>query len=148
MKRENLKIGLVFDDSLDSDDGVSQQVKILGAYFSTQGHQVRYLVGQTTMKQWESGKVYSLAKNVKVSFNGNRVSIPLPASKNHIKQILADEKFDILHVQMPYSPFMAQKIVKLAHKKTSIIGTFHILPAGRLAACGSASFESFVWQEY
>jgi phosphatidylinositol alpha-mannosyltransferase len=135
--RTNLKIGFVFDDSLDSNDGVAQQVKILGSYFSAQGHQVRYLVGQTKIKSWKDGKVYSLSKNVKVSFNANRLSIPLPANKKNIKRVLANEKFDILHVQMPHSPFMAGRIIKAAHKDTAIIGTFHIMPAGRIAAWGS-----------
>jgi phosphatidylinositol alpha-mannosyltransferase len=137
MTRANLKIGFVFDDSLDSNDGVSQQVKILGSYFNNHGHQVRYLVGQTSMTQYKGSRVYSLAKNIKVSFNGNKLSIPLLASKKHIKQILADEKFDVLHVQMPHSPFMAGRIIKAAHKNTVIVGTFHILPAGRLSVWGS-----------
>jgi phosphatidylinositol alpha-mannosyltransferase len=137
MKSTNLKIGFVFDDSLDSNDGVAQQVKILGSYFSAQGHQVRYLVGQTKIKSWRGGKVYSLSRNVKVSFNANRLSIPLPANKKRIRQILSDEKFDILHIQMPHSPLMAGRVIKAAHKDTAIIGTFHIMPAGRIATLGS-----------
>lgn len=143
MKSTNLKIGFVFDDSLDSNDGVAQQVKILGSYFSAQGHQVRYLVGRTTMKEWRGSKVYSLARNIKVSFNGNRLSIPLPANKKRIKHILADEKFDILHVQMPHSPFMAGRIIKMARKNSVVIGTFHILPSGRLSTWGSHILKIF-----
>lgn len=137
MKSANLKVGFVFDDSLDVNDGVAQQVKILGSYFSDQGHQVRYLVGQTKMEQWRGEKVYSLSRNVRVSFNANKLSTPLPANRKRIKQILSDEKFDVLHVQMPHSPFMAGRIIKAARKNTVIIGTFHILPAGKLSVWGS-----------
>jgi phosphatidylinositol alpha-mannosyltransferase len=131
-----LKIGFVFDDTLDSFDGVSQYVKTLGAWLSGQGHEVRYLVGQTRMPEWAGGKVYSLAKNRRVSFNGNQARIPLPANKNRIKQVLADEQFDVLHVQVPYSPFLAQKIINAAGKEVAVVGTFHVAPGNFLSAWG------------
>jgi phosphatidylinositol alpha-mannosyltransferase len=136
-KSTHLKIGFVFDDSLDSVDGVSQQVKILGAWLGGQGHSVRYLVGETKMTEWAGSIVYSLAKNLPVSFNGNRVSIPLPASTKRIKAVLAVEDFDILHVQVPYSPFMAQKVIRHAPPSTAVVGTFHVLPSGPLSSVGS-----------
>src|SRR3989344_5742480 len=105
-----LKIGFVFDDSLDSNDGVAQYVKTLGAWFSSQGHKVCYLVGESKTAQWRGGQVYSLARNQKVVFNGNRLSVPLPAKRSPIKLVLEQEDFDVLHVQLPHSPFMAQKV--------------------------------------
>ena len=135
--RKNLKIGFVFDDSLDRSDGVQQYVKTLGKWFTDSGHEVRYLVGQTEMSNWQGGKVYSLAKNFKVSFNGNKLSIPLPANKKNIKRVLLTEKFDVLHVQTPYSPMMAQKVIMTAEKDTAIFGTFHILPVGVLQSFGT-----------
>lgn len=134
--KPKLKIGLVFDDSLDSNDGVSQQVKVIGAWLSAQGHEVRYLVGETKLSNWAGGKVYSLAKNFSVKFNGNRLSIPLPANKHRIKEILAHENFDILHVMMPYSPFMSQRVINYASPGTIVVGTFHIFPSGPLAKIG------------
>jgi phosphatidylinositol alpha-mannosyltransferase len=131
-----LKIGFVFDDSLDSYDGVAQYVKNLGAWLSSQGHEVRYLVGETKMLEWAGGKVYSLSKNKKVSFNGNQARIPLIASKRRIKKVLATEQFDVLHVQVPYSPFMAQKVINAAGKNVAIIGTFHVAPADYLSNFG------------
>ena len=132
-----LKIGLVFDDTLDSSDGVAQYVKTLGSWLSSQGHEVRYLVGETKLTEWSGGRVYSLAKNYKVTFNGNKLSIPGLASRRRIKQVLDIEKFDVLHVQAPYSPLLAARIVNLAPKTTAIVGTFHIFPAGWLSRVGS-----------
>lgn len=137
MSSKTLKIGFVFDDSLDSSDGVAQYVKTLGTYFNSKGHEVRYLVGQTKMEHWSGGSVYSLAKNTRVSFNGNRLSIPLPASRKRIAEVLDSEQFDILHVQMPYSPFMAQHVVREAGAHVAVVGTFHILPAHAMANLGS-----------
>jgi phosphatidylinositol alpha-mannosyltransferase len=131
-----LKVGFVFDDSLDSFDGVSQYVKTFGAWLSSEGHEVRYLVGQTRMQEWAGGKVYSLAKNQKVTFNGNQARIPLPANKNRIKEVLESEQFDLLHVQVPYSPFLAQKIINAAKPSVAIVGTFHVAPGSIFSAWG------------
>lgn len=142
-KKEYLKIGFVFDDSLDRPDGVSQYVKTLGKWLSNQGHEVRYLVGETKIRSWQGGRVYSLSRNIGVSFNGNRLSTPLPASRQKIKKIISDEKFDVLHIQVPYSPFMAKKIIDAADAHTAIVGTFHILPAGRWAVIGTKALKFF-----
>lgn len=132
-----LKVGLVFDDSLDTNDGVAQYVKNLGSWLGRQGHEVRYLVGQTGMTHFDGSKVYSLSRNLSVSFNGNRLTIPLFARKHAIKNVLKKENFDVLHVMVPFSPFMAQKIIKMAAFDTAIIGTFHIYPSGILTVYAS-----------
>lgn len=132
-----LKVALVFDDTLDSSDGVAQYVKTLGSWLSAQGHDVSYLVGETKISSWSGGPVHSLSKNIKVRFNGNKLSIPLPASRRRIKLLLNQEKFDVLHVMTPYSPFMAAKVIKLAPPRTAIVGTFHIFPSGWLSVFGS-----------
>jgi len=131
-----LKVGLVFDDSLDRDDGVAQHVKLLGGWLSAQGHEVIYLVGETRLGSWQGGKIYSLAKNLPVKFNGNRLTIPLPANRKRIKDVLKHEKPDVLNVMMPHSPLMAQRVITAAAKNTAIVGTFHIFPAGKLTMIG------------
>jgi phosphatidylinositol alpha-mannosyltransferase len=144
-KSEKLSVGFLFDDTLDSNDGVAQQVKRLGEFFSQNGHHVVYLCGQTRMESWAGGKVYSLAKNIRISFNGNRLSMPLLSHASAIKAVLEAEKLDILHVQVPYSPLMAQRVIKRAHKTSAIVGTFHILPSGLLAASGSRLLGLAQW---
>lgn len=140
MKSPNPKLSVAFlyDDSLDrSSNGVTQYVRQLGSWLSEQGHQVTYLVGETTMKSWRGGQVISLSKNIKVSFNGNHLTIPLSSRASHIKQTLAQHKFDVVHVQVPYSPLMASRVIKRLPDSTAVIGTFHILPVGALAKLGS-----------
>lgn len=130
MASKQLKIGFVVDDTLDKPDGVQQYVIQLGKWLSAQGHEIHYLVGESARS--DINNVHSLARNIPVRFNKNRLSIPYPASKGPVKQLLQKEKFDILHVQMPYHPFMAGKIVKLAPKTTAVVGTFHILPYSKM----------------
>jgi phosphatidylinositol alpha-mannosyltransferase len=136
-KNPSLKVGLVFDDTLDSTDGVAQYVKTLGAWLSDQGHQVHYLVGETRLSEWHGGRIHSLAQNVQVRFNGNRLSMPLPAKSAPIDKLLKRHEFDVLHIMAPYSPFMGKKVIQRAPPGTAVIATFHIYPAGRLAVFGS-----------
>lgn len=126
-----MKIGFVLDDSLDSSDGVQQYILTLGSWFTSQGHQVHYLVGQTT--RTDLPNIHSLSRNVAVRFNGNRMSMPLPASRSRLRELLRHQKFDVLHIQMPYSPFLGGRILRQAAKyspQTALVGTFHILPFG------------------
>jgi phosphatidyl-myo-inositol alpha-mannosyltransferase len=137
MKNVNLSVALVFDDTLDSSDAVAQYLKTVGAWLSSQGHKVSYLVGETKLTQWAGGPVYSLAKNQTVYFNGNKLSMPVAADVKQLRQVLDQEKFDVLHVMMPYSPIMAQRVINAAGADTAIVGTFHIYPSGVLSNVGS-----------
>lgn len=123
---QSLKIGFVLDDSLDTADGVQQYIMTVGSWLTRQGHDVHYLVGET--KRSDIANIHSLGKNVKVRFNRNRMSMPLPASRRLLSTLLRREAFDILHVQVPYSPFLAGRIVQAAPSTTAIVGTFHVAP--------------------
>lgn len=130
-----MKIGFVLDDTLDSSDGVQQYVLTLGTWLAAQQHEVHYLVGETS--RTDLANVHSLSRNTRVHFNGNRMSIPLPASGRRIKQLLRELNLDIIHIQMPYSPMMGAKVIRTAPAATARVGTFHILPFGRLQRWGS-----------
>jgi phosphatidylinositol alpha-mannosyltransferase len=130
-----LKIGLVVDDTLDKPDGVQQYVLTVGAWLRAQGHDVHYLVGESARQ--DVANVHSLSRNVKVRFNRNHLSIPLPTSRRALRRFLAAEQFDVLHVQVPYSPWLAARVIAAADLRTAVIGTFHILPYSRTVAGGA-----------
>jgi phosphatidylinositol alpha-mannosyltransferase len=125
-----MKIGLVLDDTLDKPDGVQQHVLTVGKWLADQGHEVHYLVANTERK--DLANVHSLGRFINVRYNRNTVRTPLPASRNRIRALLRAENFDVLHVQLPYSPFLAKQVIRYAAANTTIIGTFHILPASRM----------------
>lgn len=124
------KIAFVLDDSLDTADGVQQYVLNVGQWLAAHGHIVHYIVGET--KRTDIPHVHSIGRNVKVRFNHNRMSIPLPVSKKKIRKLLEREEYDIIHVQMPYSPFLAGRVIKAAGSHTGVVGTFHIAPHSRM----------------
>lgn len=62
--------------------------------------------------------------------------IPLPANTRHIREVLDEYDFDILHVQAPYSPFMAGRVLDHAHQRTGIVATYHIASADLASRIG------------
>jgi phosphatidyl-myo-inositol alpha-mannosyltransferase len=138
-----MKIGFVLDDSLDKTDGVQQYVLTLGQWMRHQGHEIHYLVGHTERK--DIPHIHSLSRNLQTHFNQNRMSTPLPANKKAIKSLLEREQFDALHVQMPYSPFMAGRVIKAAPKRTKVIGTFHIIPFSWIEKVATRLLGLILW---
>lgn len=130
-----MKIAYVLDDTLDKSDGVQQAVLTLAAEMRERGHEVHYIVPETNRSDLEN--VHVIARYMSMRFNGNSVRTPYPASKKHIRELLEKEKFDVLHVQMPYSPFLAGRVIAAASPETRIVGTFHILPYNKAASFGT-----------
>jgi phosphatidylinositol alpha-mannosyltransferase len=129
---DTYKIAFVLDDSLDKTDGVQQYVLTVGQWLAAHGHTVHYLVGET--KRTDIPNVHSLGRNMKVRFNQNRMSMPLPVSRKKIRELLQREEYDIIHVQMPYSPFLAGRVVKEVGRLTGVVATFHVAPHSRLVS--------------
>jgi phosphatidylinositol alpha-mannosyltransferase len=125
-----MKIGIVLDDTLDKPDGVQQAVLTLGTWLRHEGHVVHYLVADT--ERTDIPNVHSLGRFVNLRYNKNNVRTPLPASRKVIKALLQKEQFDVLHIMLPYSPFLAKQVIRYAGPQTAVVGTFHILPASRL----------------
>lgn len=125
-----MKIAFVLDDTLDKTDGVQQYVTTVGEHLRGRGHDVHYLVPTTTRTDLQN--IHSLGRFISTRFNDNNVRTPLPASTKDIKQVLDKEDFDVVHVQMPYSPFLASRVINQVADKVAVIGTFHILPASKL----------------
>ncbi len=135
MANKHLKIGLVLDTSLDPTDGVQQYVIAVGEWLRSQGHEVHYLVGQTEHRDLPN--IHSLSRNISVQFNGNRTTIPLFASHKKIRQVLQKHKFDVLHVQTPHHPLLAQRLILAADPNTAVIGTFHIAAYSGMVTAGN-----------
>ncbi len=130
-----MTIGYVLDDTLDKPDGVQQAVIVIAERMRALGHDVHYIVAETKRKDLKN--VHSVSKLIPFKFNGNSTRTPLISSKRKIKRLLKENKFDVLHVQMPYSPLMAGRVIKLADKETKIVGTFHILPYSWVSRVGT-----------
>jgi phosphatidylinositol alpha-mannosyltransferase len=118
-----LSIAIVYDDSLDRPGGVAQHIEMLRRGLGARGHNVHVLVGETRSKD---SSCRSLARNVCVRFNGNALTVPLFASATQLDLALAEIAPDVLHVQLPYSPLLAGRLLTRAHPRTAVVGTSHV----------------------
>ena len=130
-----MTIGYILDDSLDRSDGVQQAMIAIGEHMRSLGHDVHYIVTNTTRRDIQN--IHSIGSYYSLSFNGNSVRTPRPVSKKLLKQLFSDISFDVLHVQMPYSPFFAARVLNHAPKDVVRVGTFHILPYNWFAKTGT-----------
>jgi phosphatidylinositol alpha-mannosyltransferase len=128
-------VGFVLDDTLDVSDGVQQAVLTTGAEMTRRGHDVHYIVADTSFR--DDLQIHSIAQFIKFKFNGNSVRTPRPASKKAIKNIFRQVSFDALYVQMPFSPFLSGRVISMAPSSVKIFGTFHILPYSKISYIGS-----------
>jgi phosphatidylinositol alpha-mannosyltransferase len=132
---KSLTIGLVLDDGLDAPDGVQQYVLTVARELEARGHEV-HLVASTTSRT-DLERLHVLGRNLRVRFNGNVLSSPLPARTGDLRTLLDEVRFDVLHVQLPHSPFLAGRLVRRVPKDVAVVGTFHILPESPLVEMGT-----------
>lgn len=130
-----LTIGYILDDTLDVSDGVQQAVLLIGETMRERGHDVHYIT--STTERTDLRNVHVVADSIALKFNGNSVRTPRPASKKIIQRLFGDVKFDVLHVQAPYSPVLAARVIRLAPESAKIISTFHILPYSWISRIGT-----------
>ncbi|WP_129339791.1 glycosyltransferase family 4 protein [Cellulomonas endophytica] len=125
-----LTVGLVLDDGLDRPDGVQQYVLALAEGLTARGHEVHLVASSTRRTDLE--RLHVLGRHTGVSFNGNLLRTPLPAPRRAVRALLDAVPFDVLHVAMPYSPFLAGRLVAHAPADVAVVGTFLILTESRL----------------
>lgn len=142
MTAKSMKIAFVLDDSLDRPDGVQQYVLTLAAWLTRHNHQVMFICSETIRDDLDN--CHSITKNISVAFNKNRLSIPLPTKKAAIHSVLIQEKPDIVHLQMPHSPFLGGRVVRACKKLgIPVIGTFHVAPFSMVEKSGLALMRPF-----
>ncbi|MGC5167834.1 glycosyltransferase family 4 protein [Luteimicrobium sp. DT211] len=138
-ERAPLTVGLLIDDSLDRPDGVQQYVLTLGAWLAARGHTVHYLTASSERTDLEN--LHVVGRTVNVRFNGNRLGTPRPVPRAEARELMERLRLDVLHVQMPYSPFLAGRVVDAATReegaRSAVVGTFHIYPQSRLVSAGT-----------
>jgi phosphatidylinositol alpha-mannosyltransferase len=137
-----VKIALVIDDALARPDGVQEYVRTIGRAMGERGHEVHVLCsGEAGEPPAGISRVLSLTSNLGVTFNGNGLRSPRPASRQRLRRHLAAERYDVIHVQTPHSPFFAARVVREARRvqgdAVRIVATFHILPDGAISEWGT-----------
>lgn len=137
-----LRVGFLIDDSLDRPDGVQQWVLAAGDYLQRVGHRVVYFAGQTSRDDLEG--LVSLGRLKSWRFNQNRGQSPGWVKTSQLRRAWSQNPVDIIHVQAPYSPFLAHRFIKQLPAGVPVMASFHVLPANRLVAAGIGALGHLV----
>jgi phosphatidyl-myo-inositol alpha-mannosyltransferase len=137
MSESGLRVGLVYDDTIDRYGGIPLYVTTLGRALARRGHWVEYLVGDSAATGVDGAAVHSLARNVRVRFNGNALSMPVWTRGKELRGALEAGRYDVLHVQVPYSPLMAGRLVTRADPRCAVVGTYHVASERALPRMGA-----------
>jgi phosphatidylinositol alpha-mannosyltransferase len=138
-----VKIGIVVPFSWSYWGGVVEHAENQATALRDRGHDVRIVMGHdppghmTRLLHPRSGRhgdlpagIIPIGRSVVVPANGSLPNIVLsPRAMIRVRDVLAREQFDLIHVHEPMTPVVC--VVALAHARCPVVGTWHA--AGDLA---------------
>lgn len=120
-----MKIALVSPYDYPYPGGVTEHITALDRNFRALGHDTRIIAASSTDEDVLGNHVIKVSGAVSpVPFSGSTARVTLsPQVYRRVKQILRDEKFDVVHVHEPGVPMLS--LVVLRHSHALNVGTFH-----------------------
>jgi phosphatidylinositol alpha-mannosyltransferase len=121
-----LKVALVTPYYFPHLGGVTEHVYALYRYFKKQGLEVKVLTSAFGKKSTSPNEedVIRIGRAVSFYINGSfgKVTLPFQLSQK-VEKVLADEKFDLLHLHEPLLPTFPLTVLR--HSEEVKVGTFH-----------------------
>lgn len=120
-----MRIALVSPYDFPYPGGVTEHIKCLDRELRHLGHATTIIAASSTDKDSLEGNVIKLSGAVwPIPFSGSVARIGVsPRLYQRVKGILADGRFDILHVHEPTAPILP--LAALRHSRCVNVGTFH-----------------------
>lgn len=120
-----MKIALVSPYDYPYPGGVTEHIAALDKHFRALGHDTRIIAASSTNEEVLGEHVIKVSGMVApISFSGSKARVTLaPAVYRRVKQILKQERFDVVHVHEPTVPILS--LVVLRHSHALNVGTFH-----------------------
>jgi phosphatidylinositol alpha-mannosyltransferase len=120
-----MKIALVSPYDYPYPGGVTEHITALDQHFRALGHDTRLIAASTTDEEVLGEHVIKVSGAVaQVPFSGSKARITIaPAVYRRVKQILKQEKFDVVHVHEPGVPMLSLAVLRHSHALN--VGTFH-----------------------
>jgi phosphatidylinositol alpha-mannosyltransferase len=132
-----MKVALVSPYDIAYPGGVVSHILALERQLIKMGHQVR-IIAPASKKILPIGDSFipiGRARTIPVSGTVIRISISLRLA-SRIKEVLDEEKFDIIHLHEPFMPMLCSAVLRFSDAVN--IGTFH--------ACQSSPGYNFGWR--
>ncbi len=125
-----MRIALVCPYNFTYPGGVQQHVLGLYQEFKKQKLYVKILTPRTQNPPFLKDMIF-LSRSVRLPTNvaSLQLSLNVPKVSEPIKEILAKEKFDVIHFHEPINPFLSWQLLRVLGRqmssRTANIGTFH-----------------------
>ena len=119
-----MKIALVSPYDFAYPGGVVNHISALEQYFTKMGHQVKVIAPASKAVPNFGDRFIPIGKPRPIPVSGSiaRITISLRLA-SRIKEVLAEEKFDIIHLHEPFMPMLCSAVLRFSD--TANIGTFH-----------------------
>ena len=120
-----MKIALVSPYDYPYPGGVTEHIAALDQHFRALGHATRIIAASSTDAGVLGDHVIKVSGAVSpIPFSGSTARItPSPLVYRRVKQILQQEKFDVVHVHEPSVPVLSLAVLRHSHALN--VGTFH-----------------------
>ena len=119
-----MKIALVSPYDFAYPGGVTNHISALERQFTKMGHDVRVIGPASEVGPDFGGRFIPIGKPRPFRASGSiiRITISLRLG-SRIKEVLAKENFDIIHVHEPFMPMLCTAVLRFSN--TATVGTFH-----------------------
>jgi phosphatidylinositol alpha-mannosyltransferase len=119
-----VKIALVSPYDFAYPGGVVNHILALEQHFTNWGHEVKIIAPASKAVTNLEGRFIPVGTPRPVPTSGSIARITLsPWLSSKIKAVLAEEKFDIIHLHEPLMPMLCTTVLRLSD--TATVGTFH-----------------------
>ena len=119
-----MKIGLVCPYIYPGSGGVAQHVLHLYENLRMRGHDVRIITASHGPQRASEGDILRIGVGFSVPLNGSMGTLTFsPRYIGQVRELLARERFDILHLHEPFVPFLSLFLLRESHSVN--IATFH-----------------------
>ena len=120
-----MKIGFVSPYAWDVPGGVQAHIRDLATFYSNQGHQVSVLAPASDESSIHDDFVVPAGRPVAIPYNGAVARVLFgPVAASRVRQWIATEDFDILHLHEPAIPSLSLLACSIA--EGPMVGTFHV----------------------
>lgn len=119
-----MKIGLVCPYIYPESGGVAQHVRFLYENLRVRGHDVRIITASHGPQRASEGDILRIGVGISMPTNGSVGTLTFsPRYLSQVRDLLARERFDLLHFHEPFVPFLS--LFLLRESRSVNVATFH-----------------------
>ena len=119
-----MKIGLICPYVYPESGGVAQHVRFLYENLRLRGHDVRIITASHGPQRASEGDILRIGVGISMPTNGSVGTLTFsPRYRRQVRDLLARERFDLLHFHEPFVPFLSLFLLRESHSVN--VATFH-----------------------